>query len=58
MLSPDPVACRFANTAIARASDDFYPRDPASSQPHIAACAFNSLFMGALVQTDWDMFHR
>lgn len=37
-------------------SDDFYPRDAASSTPHIAACAFNSVYMGALVQPDWDMF--
>jgi len=47
---------RHAATPVARASDDFYPRDPASSTPHLAACAFNSLFMGALVQPDWDMF--
>lgn len=42
------LACRMTNTAIARASDDFYPRDPASSQPHIAACAFNSV--GAAIE--------
>ncbi|GLC45302.1 hypothetical protein PLESTB_000307100 [Pleodorina starrii] len=48
---------RMTATAVARASDDFYPRDPASSHPHIAACAFNSLFLGALLQPDWDMFH-
>ncbi|GFR50303.1 hypothetical protein Agub_g12493, partial [Astrephomene gubernaculifera] len=48
---------RMSNTAVARASDDFYPRDPASSHPHIAACAYNSLFLGALLQPDWDMFH-
>jgi raffinose synthase len=47
---------RHAATPVARASDDFYPRDPASSTPHLAACAYNSLFMGALVQPDWDMF--
>lgn len=47
----------FANTALARASDDFYPRDPASSTPHIAACAYNSIFLAPLVQPDWDMFH-
>ena len=41
---------------MARVSDDYYPRDPASSTPHIGACAFNSLYMGALVQPDWDMF--
>ena len=47
---------RFSRTAVARVSDDFYPRDPASSTPHIGACAYNSLFLGALVQPDWDMF--
>jgi hypothetical protein len=41
---------------VARVSDDYYPRDPASSTPHIGACAFNSLYLGALVQPDWDMF--
>jgi len=39
-------------------SDDFYPRDPASSSPHLAACSYNSLLMGVLIQPDWDMFHR
>lgn len=42
---------------MARVSDDFYPRDPASSTPHIASCAYNSMFLGALLQPDWDMFH-
>ena len=50
--------CRWRDTAVARASDDFYPRDPASSTPHISACAFLSLFLSPLVQPDWDMFHR
>lgn len=50
------LLCRFSHTAVARVSDDYYPRDPASSTPHIGACAFNSLYMGALVQPDWDMF--
>jgi raffinose synthase len=48
---------RMRDTAVARVSDDFYPRDPASSSPHIAACAYNSMFLGALLQPDWDMFH-
>lgn len=48
---------RHLNTAVTRASDDFYPRETASSTPHIAACAFNSTFFGALAQPDWDMFH-
>ena len=52
------LVCRFSDTAVARVSDDFYPRDPASSSPHIAACSYNSLLMGVLIQPDWDMFHR
>eukprot|EP00955_Chlamydomonas_euryale_P097117 365053-Chlamydomonas_euryale.AAC.1 len=65
-LHPPPLTCRchstenlyrMTNTAVARVSDDFYPREPASSSPHIAACAYNSVFMSALVQPDWDMFH-
>lgn len=61
LLSPPPpppllLHRRFSRTAVARVSDDYYPRDPASSTPHIGACAFNSLYMGALVQPDWDMF--
>jgi hypothetical protein len=47
---------RFRDTAVARVSDDFYPRDPASSTPHIGACAYNTMYLGALVQPDWDMF--
>ena len=43
---------------MARASDDFYPRDPASFKPHIGACAYIGFFMSALVQPDWDMFQR
>lgn len=45
------------DTAVVRASDDFYPRNPASSHPHIASCVFNSLYIGAIAQPDWDMFH-
>lgn len=47
---------RHRDTAVARASDDFYPRDPASFNPHIPICAYNSLFMSTLVVPDWDMF--
>ena len=43
-------ARRMSNTGVARVSDDFYPRDPASSHPHVAACAYNSVFMSVLVQ--------
>ena len=40
-----------------RASDDFYPRDPVSHTIHIAAVAYNSIFLGEIMQPDWDMFH-
>lgn len=42
---------------MARSSDDFWPTDPASHTTHIAVNAYNSLFMGAILQPDWDMFH-
>ncbi|KAK4764332.1 hypothetical protein SAY87_013770 [Trapa incisa] len=44
-------------TAVVRASDDFYPRDPMSHTIHIAAVAYNSVFLGEFMQPDWDMFH-
>ncbi|GMH04552.1 hypothetical protein Nepgr_006392 [Nepenthes gracilis] len=44
-------------TAIVRASDDFYPRAPVSHTIHIAAVAYNSVFLGEFMQPDWDMFH-
>ncbi|CAA2942544.1 probable galactinol--sucrose galactosyltransferase 6 isoform X1 [Olea europaea subsp. europaea] len=44
-------------TAIVRASDDFYPRDPVSHTIHIAAVAYNTVFLGDIMLTDWDMFH-
>lgn len=44
-------------TAVVRASDDFYPRDPVSHTIHIAAVAYNSVFLGEIMQPDWDMFH-
>ena len=40
---------RMQETAIARVSDDFYPRNSSSSHPHIAACAFNGFFMSAIL---------
>ncbi|KAJ7570247.1 hypothetical protein O6H91_01G111600 [Diphasiastrum complanatum] len=43
-------------TAIVRASEDFWPRDPASHTVHIASVAYNSLFLGEFMQPDWDMF--
>ncbi|KAL9255683.1 putative galactinol--sucrose galactosyltransferase 2 [Drosera capensis] len=44
-------------TAVVRASDDFYPRDPASHTIHISSVAYNSVFLGEFMQPDWDMFH-
>jgi len=47
----------FGDTAMCRASDDFFPRNAASWTAHIAAVAFNSVFLGEVVHPDWDMFH-
>ncbi|PIM99842.1 Galactinol--sucrose galactosyltransferase [Handroanthus impetiginosus] len=44
-------------TAIVRASDDFYPRDPVSHTIHVASVAYNSVFLGEIMLPDWDMFH-
>ncbi|KAJ0982661.1 hypothetical protein J5N97_010916 [Dioscorea zingiberensis] len=44
-------------TAVVRASDDFYPKDPASHTIHISSVAYNTLFLGEFMQPDWDMFH-
>jgi raffinose synthase len=52
--------CRIGSskqTAVVRASDDFFPRDPASHTIHIAAVAYNSVFLGEFMLPDWDMFH-
>ncbi|VFQ97481.1 unnamed protein product [Cuscuta campestris] len=60
------IACMSHNTdalycekevAIARASDDFFPRDPISHTIHIAAVAYNGVFLGEFMVPDWDMFH-
>lgn len=60
------IACMSHNTdalycskqaAVVRASDDFYPRDPVSHTIHIASVAYNSIFLGEIMQPDWDMFH-
>jgi len=47
----------FRHTAVARASDDFFPRDPASQTSHLVNCAFNGILLGEIVVADWDMFH-
>ncbi|KAL6898001.1 hypothetical protein ACP4OV_006597 [Aristida adscensionis] len=44
-------------TAVVRASDDFFPKDPVSHTIHIAAVAYNSVFLGEFMLPDWDMFH-
>ncbi|WOL15478.1 putative galactinol--sucrose galactosyltransferase 6 isoform X1 [Canna indica] len=44
-------------TAVVRASDDFFPRDPMSHTIHIASVAYNSVFLGEIMLPDWDMFH-
>ncbi|KAF6153868.1 hypothetical protein GIB67_001101 [Kingdonia uniflora] len=44
-------------SAITRASDDYWPKDPASQTLHVAAVAFNSIFLGEVVVPDWDMFY-
>ena len=49
--------CSAKQTAVVRASDDFYPRDPASHTIHISSVAYNTLFLGEFMQPDWDMFH-
>ena len=43
-----PCLYRMRDTAVVRVSDDFYPRNPSSSHPHIAACAYNGLFLSAI----------
>ncbi|KAL0321028.1 UNVERIFIED_CONTAM: putative galactinol--sucrose galactosyltransferase 2 [Sesamum radiatum] len=44
-------------SAITRASDDYYPKNPTTQTLHIAAVAYNSLFFGEIVVPDWDMFY-
>eukprot|EP00961_Rhodomonas_salina_P299558 3939026-Rhodomonas_salina.3 len=42
--------------AVARASDDFYPRENASHTVHVVNVVYNTLFLGEVVHPDWDMF--
>ena len=48
---------RYKVTALARASDDFYPARPESHSVHLINVAYNSLFLGEICLPDWDMFH-
>jgi len=56
MCHPTECLYSYKDTAVARASDDFWPRDEPSHTTHIAHIAYNSLFIGEIVQPDWDMF--
>ena len=44
-------------SVVIKASDDFWPRNPASHTLHIASVAYNTVFLGEFMQLDWDMFH-
>lgn len=44
-------------SAITRASDDYYPKNPTTQTLHIAAVSFNSIFLGEVFVPDWDMFY-
>ncbi|KAI4365008.1 hypothetical protein MLD38_021033 [Melastoma candidum] len=44
-------------SAITRASDDYYPKNPTTQTLHIASVAYNSIFLGEVVVPDWDMFY-
>ena len=46
----------FKSSALARASDDFYPANEASHTVHISSVVYNSVFLGEVVLPDWDMF--
>lgn len=43
-------------SAVARASEDFMPREPRFHTAHVASVAFNSVLLGEIVVPDWDMF--
>ena len=46
----------YQTTAVARASDDFYPTRSDSHTVHLVNVAYNSLFIGEICLPDWDMF--
>jgi len=56
MCHPTENIYAFRDTSVARASDDFYPREAASHTVHVVNVAYNSLFLGEVVHPDWDMF--
>ncbi|MBA0864707.1 hypothetical protein Goshw_005380 [Gossypium schwendimanii] len=55
-LSTDSIY-HLNQSAVSRASDDFYPKEPTTWARHVAAVAFNSILHGELVVPDWDMFY-
>ncbi|KAI4374596.1 hypothetical protein MLD38_012575 [Melastoma candidum] len=48
----------FKQSATARASEDFMPKELTLQTLHIASVAYNSLFLGEVVVPDWDMYGR
>ncbi|KAJ1427534.1 Glycosyl hydrolases 36 [Sesbania bispinosa] len=42
-------------TAVVRASDDFFPRNPVLHIIHIASMAYNSIFLGEFMQPVWTI---
>lgn len=48
---------RYQKTAVARASEDFFPDRPETHSVHLVNVAYNSLFLGEICLPDWDMFH-
>lgn len=49
--------CSCNQSVITRASDDYWPENPTTQSLHIAAVAYNSIFLGEVVVPDWDMFY-
>ena len=46
----------YRTTSMLRAADDFYPAEPQSHPVHLTQVAYNSVFLGEICHTDWDMF--
>lgn len=53
----EPFDFSSKRSAVARASEDFMPREPTLQTLHIASVSFNSLLLGEIMMPDWDMFH-
>jgi len=56
MCHPTECLYSYKTTCMIRASDDFWPDDPASHTTHLVNVAYNSLFLGEIGLPDWDMF--